>query len=261
MGTGSIGGGGAGGGSGAGSIGLGEYRFDGATLVSPVMSQDDIRKKVRSKLRSLSKDYVKKQFGSPLVRAVYEELFVFSRCAFSTTSKEKVQSQQLDLANSDEMVSASCAALCAEYKIDSGRGFLTNWKEMIRTKYEQSEFDQTVWGNVNLCLEDFLLKAVGDDLNLYHYGTCAQVIRGLRQNIFKSTSGYFLGQLIWRVLDRQYPRQDPGIALQLRRASQEVADRVIESFEMRFKGKGVGYRDLFGIIQSHPDWFREELRK
>src|SRR5438132_14051005 len=85
MGTGSGGGGGGGGsgsGGGGGLLSIGGYRFKGHDIVRSAISSSAARKQIQNVFgsRSFTREYVQAQFGSPLVRSVYEELFHFSGC-------------------------------------------------------------------------------------------------------------------------------------------------------------------------------------
>lgn len=251
VGTGSFGGGGGGGFGGGGSGGSGGYGggsggycFKDGNYVPAVAKPATVKREVQKTLRRLSKyshGYLDGQFGSPLVRSIYEEVFSFRRSTYSEDP---------------------CGALAEEYGIQDGPGFLLRWVDALMEKYQDLESDIKVQGTARTCLEDFLVKALGDNLDLYLTGTCSETLARLDPKIFRSTSGYFLGNLVWRVLERECERQQPEVEVQIRRESQVLADRVIASFEERFLRKGsTGYRDLFRVIQENPDWFRKELRK
>lgn len=241
MGTGSFGGGGSGG-SGVGSDGgIGAYRFKNGQFISATVSSDTAKKEIQRKLRGLPTEYIKNQFGSPLVRSSYEEIFKLSRCI------------------NDEN---PCEVLSREYMIDEGERFLFRWVDKIMASYQQHEPNSNVRDLVRICLEDFLVRALDNDIDLYLNGTCVQVLAKLNRSVFRSTSGHFLGNMVWRVLEREYEKQQPQVQVQIQQQSQILANQVIHSFEERFlKKKQVTHRDFFRIVQENIGWFVEELKK
>lgn len=241
MGTGSFGGGGSGG-SGYGSDGgIGIYSFEKGKFVSKIAKSDTVKEELQKKLRKFPKDYVKSRFGSRLVQSSYEEIFKLSRYVYEEDP---------------------CKALASEYRIDEGEGFFIRWVEKIMDNYQQHEPNTNIRDLVRICLEDFLVNALGDDIDFYLRGTCTQVLAKLNQAVFKSTSGYFLGYMIRRILEREYEQQQPSVQIQIQKQSQILADKIIRSFEQQFlTERQVTHRDFFRIIQKNIDWFVEELRK
>lgn len=244
MGTGSFGGIGSGG-SGrssriSGEWGLG-YLFKNRKLIPADSSSSAARKEIRRILKKIPKNYIEKQFSSPLVLSMYDELFNFSKCM---SSKDP------------------CTVLAATYEISDGPGFLLRLVGILIHKYQQSEIDAKVRDLASLCLEDFLIKTLGDDLDLYLKGTCTQVIKKIDQKVFKSISGYFLGNMTRRVLQREYEIKQPDVEFQIQKESQILADKIINSFKKRFIEKGgVSYRDFFHFIKKNFNWFLGELRE
>jgi hypothetical protein len=152
--------------------------------------------------------------------------------------------------------------LSREYMIDEGARFLKRWVDEIMAKYQQLEPNSNVRDLVRIYLEDFLIRAVDNDIDLYLEGTCVQVLAKLERSVFSSTSGYFLGNMVWRVLEGEYEKQQTQVEVQIRQQSQILADQLIHSFEERFLEKNkVTYRDFFRIVQENIGWFVEELRK
>ncbi len=242
MGTGSFGGGGGGSsGIGGSSSGIGGYYFKDGKPIFVSIDSATAKKEIRLLLCKIPKDYLEKLFTSPLVRSFYEELFSFSQCTY---------------------LKEPCKALATEFKIKEGLNFLIRWVGSIMDKYQKLELNAKFRDIAQICIADILMKALGDDLELYFSGTCAQVLAKIDRRIFKSTSGYFLGNMIWRMLERESERQQLNVRIQIQKESQILADRIIHSFEERFiKSREAHYRDFFCVIKQNFRWFIQELRK
>jgi uncharacterized protein YneF (UPF0154 family) len=241
MGSGSYGGGGSGG-SGAGvrsAIGSG-YRSKGGKLESSVKSSSATEKAVREICQGLSKEYCSKMFGSQMIRAVYEHLF--------TLSVEIFQNK-------------SWSGILKRYNVASGTGCLLEWVNAVLEATGNQESNTKIRETVRVTLEDFLMKALDNDVDRYVSGDANSIIGALDQKTFKSTSGYFLGFLIRRVLERELETLPEVTETQITEAAQVLGDKVINSFENKFLGKNqVTYRDFFRIVQENPGWFLEQLR-
>ena len=242
MGTGSFGGGGGGGGGGLGSGGLGpSFQSSDGKPVSVAPNLDVVSAEVTSVFKKLNKDYIAKQFGSDLIRSIFEELFVFGEAVKSANP---------------------CAALKAKYGVSQGEGFLQNWVSLVMKKYSAAEPNVKVRDVARMTIDGFLTKAIGDDEDLYLDGTCQEVVAKIDRNIFHSTSGHFLGLMIWRVVEREYERQQPRVQVRFEEAAQKLANGVIEAFKGRFVDpKNAEYKDFFRVVQENPDWFVQELKK
>ena len=113
-----------------------------------------------------------------------------------------------------------------------------------------------------MCLEDFLLKALGNDIDSYLSADGATIVEKLDESIFKSASGYFLGALVWRVLERDAETLPHDNEALLRDVSQKLADRIVYEFEQKFKNvEQVTHRQIFRVFQENPDWLIGELRR
>ena len=192
-------------------------------------------------LHYIPRDYLEKQFCNPLIRSVYEQLFRLSVEIFQNKSWHGVS---------------------RHYGVPDGPGCLVRWSRAVLDNFRQTEPNRKAQEIAQMCLEDFLILALDDDPDPFVDGSSEKILSKLNQRIFNSTSGYFLGLLIWHVLRREKERVPEATETRLRQASQARADRIIASFESKFRHKDqTTYRDLFRIICENLDWFMTELRK
>lgn len=155
-----------------------------------------------------------------------------------------------------------CDMLAKQHNISASSGFLFRLVTALMDKHKGLISSIKAQEMARECIEDFLIRALDNNLELYLYGTCEQVLEKLNRQLFNDTSRYFLGNMIWRVLEREFERHPPEVQTQIQKESQNLADQVIRSFERKFIGReNIHYRDLFRIIHKDIDWFREELRK
>lgn len=249
MGTGSGGGGGSGsggGGVGGGSATSGGYRFekdkDGRKrIVGITVEEKTVQASIHRKLRKIPTTYLKKQFGSPLARHIFKEL-----CTFS---------EWIDM-------ESPCTNLADEYRIEDGPGFLVQWVGALMTMFQHEELNSKMRATARMAAEDFLIRALNDDLDLYVLGACADVLPKLDRRIFARTSRYFLGNMIWRVIEREYERQPRNVQQQMQEECLELAKEIVEVFEERFVKEGKATDcDLFDVIEQQMDWFVQALRE
>jgi hypothetical protein len=240
MGSGSFGGSGSGGSGGGGGSGVGGYRSEGGKMVSSAPSLSKVEKEVTKIRGKLPKDYVLRMFCSPMIRAVYEFLFEVAVHVFQNRSWKGLDDR---------------------FGVPVGPG-MSRWITAVLANYDAGEGDQKVIANARLALEDFFLAALNNDTDLFNSGTAERILSALDKKIFESTSGYFLGFLLWRVIDGELEAPAATTEHHLLTITQKLADRIIHSFESKFYAKGqTTYRDLFEIVQENPEWFCDLLRK
>lgn len=237
MGTGSAGGGSGGGGGGSGASGFGNYRFDGATVTKNTPSQGAISEEITALLsnRSISA-YLRRQFTSPLVASVYGYLVDIADHRNDTDPLE---------------------CLPPGLQVDPGPGFLVRLSDALAGSGAESEPDGSVRGTVRMCLEDFLIHAIGDNPELYTSATRQVALEHLDRSVLGSTLGHFLTSLIVRVLERESPESLPGeVEIRLHAEAQRRADQAIDRFEREFVAQQRGrHQDFFAIVASQPSWF------
>jgi len=248
MGSGSFGGGGGGGGGGSsggggGGGGMRGYSFHGGRGETAASSETKARRTVRDTFAKLSRDsknYLAGQFCSPMVRRVFEQLFLLPSPVFRDQRWELVARQM---------------------GTGSGPGCLHEWVEKVVAEAAGEEPNPKVRETARMCLEDFLITSLDDDIDVYLSGDGQAVVKKLKEDVFKSTSGYFLGALVWRVLEREVETLPQDSEIQLRRASQVVADHLVREFESKFKTGQITHRQIFRVFQENPEWLIGELRK
>ena len=241
MGTGTYGGGGGG----TCSVGSspGGYAVRGGRIVGQAASADEVRKQARSIFSALSKtkDYLISRCTSPLIQSIYDQLFQLKVEVFQNRSWNGV---------------------VRAYGVGAGRGCLAEWVDAVLLALQTQELDQTIREIARVSLEDFLMRALGDDPDLYIDGDADQILNALRVDVFDSASGHFLGALLHEILRREQEGLPPETAVRLEQAAQQTADRVVHAFEgTYYRRSQVTHRDLFRIFSKHPDWLREELRR
>lgn len=240
MGSGSFGGGGSGG-SGGGGSGVGGYRFQGGKTVSGAPSFAKVEKDVDDIRAKLPKEYALKLFRSSMMEAVYSALFELSVHIFQNRSWGKVTER---------------------FEVRGGPGCLFRWVHAVLQQAEADEPNTKFREIAQLALEDFVIRALGSDPDLYMAGSGDQIVAALDKRVFDSTSGFFLGFLLRRMIEREFGAVSENTEQQIGTIAQQLADRIVGSFESKFYAKGqTTHRDLFRVIQENPDWFWDLLRK
>ncbi len=241
MGSGSFGGGGGGGSGGGGRSGGGGYRFKDGKAVSGGASASKVEKEVQRIRGKLPKDYALKMFCSPLIQAVYAHLFELSVHIFQNRSWKTVTER---------------------FGVPSGPGCMLQWVNAVLAQSEGQESNSKVRDTARIALENFVVAALGNDSDLYIYGTAEQILNALDKKVFDSTSGYFLGFLLHRVIERELEAMTENTEQQIAGVTQQLADKIVHSFESKFWAKDqTTHRDLFRVVQENPDWFWNLLRK
>jgi hypothetical protein len=234
------GGGSGGGGSGGGGGGnFGGYRMEKGRVVSVPPKLAALRDAVRGAFTKLSQEYLLTQFASPLVRAIYAELFLIS----------------VDLVQSK-----SWANIEKRHGVSGGPGCLSRLAAALMKLEEENEYKARK--HVGMALENFLMRAVGDDPASLLRFTGDQVVRNIQPAVFKRTSNEFFGELVYQVLMSEPDAVPPDAEVHLRDVACETADRAIAGFEARFLNKEQAtYRQVAVKIAERPAWFIEALRR
>lgn len=244
MGTGSYGGGGGGGG-GAGGGGRfprsgAEYYSEDGELVGGAASLGAVRRSVSRVFESLPREYVRGYVQSPLMRAIYEALF--------RVGVELGQNH-------------SWQGIRKHYSVDPGPACSSRLAAAIISSAPE-ETNEKVHETALTALDDFLVRMVGDDIEVFFNGDAETILRHLDPLVFGSTSGHFLTFILWRVLEREHERLPPQGQAQLKRVAEEISNRVIDVYRRRFITTGkYTYRQLLDVLATDPDWFRDELRR
>jgi hypothetical protein len=227
------------GGPGGGSL-LGRVIIDDNGEIHDPVAPLDIDKAIGEILGTSPREYLEKQFCNPILRSVYEQLFRLSVEIFQNKSWDGVSKY---------------------YGVPDGPGCLMRWSNAVIDRCRKDEPNRKAQEIARICLDDFLILALDKDYDLFISGSSKQILSKLNQKVFGSTSGYFLGLLIWRIMERERERLPASTEIRLREASQVRADRIINKFTRDFKDKEqTTYRDLFRVICENLSWFITEMR-
>jgi len=257
MGSGSGGGGGGGsggaaavgsgsGGGGGGGLGYGGYSIRGGRILVKDVDATQKAQAVGAVLKKLRPEYLHEQFVASSARDVYRELSLL----------------RIDLA-----MNRSWSGIAARFGVDDGAGCLPRLAAAFMRRFESLDGNSKSRAFVRLALENFLLRAVGDDAETFMTATGADVVSRLDAGVFDHLSGLFLGDLLYEVVRGEERALPPEVKSGLRSVVQERADRIIRAFEATFRGKKLGdldpvsYRDLFDVIAQKEDWFLGQLRR
>ena len=246
-GSGGGGGGGSGGATADGGKGYGGYRISGGRIL---VQDVDATKKTEALTRVLKKlrhEYLHDQFVDSSARDVYRELGLL----------------RVDLA-----VNRDWSGIAARLKVDGGPGCLPRLASALIRRFEAADGNRKSRAFVRMALENFLLRAVGDDSQTFGSAAAEGVIRKLDAGVFDHLSGLFLGDLLYEVIRGEERALPQEVKDGLRSVVQERADRVVANFMARFGGKPLGddikqvsYRHLFDVIAQKEDWFLDQLRR
>jgi hypothetical protein len=189
--------------------------------------------------RRATTEYLRKQFTSPLLASVYEHLM------------------DLAVGRNDE---DPLERLRGNLQVDPGPGFLLRLADTITSRNAELEPDRRVRETVRVCLEDFLIQAIGNDPDVYTSATHYEVLQRLDRSVLDRTLGYFLGSLISRVVERETERLPIEASIRLQAEAQRRADQAIASFERRFVARQQArHRDFFAMVRKEPAWFLKEI--
>ena len=245
-GSGGGGGGGSGGATAGGGEGYGGYRIKGGLLLVNDADATEKSKAVRSVLNKLRPEYLHEQFIDSSAREVYREL-----C----------------LLNVDLSVNRSWGGISQRLGVDGGPGCLPQLAAVLLRRFGVDDHNKKSRSFVRMALENFLLRAVGDDSERYLSASAEQVIQHLDRGVFERLSNLFLGDLLYEVVRGEERALPPEVKSGLRSVVQARADRIVSDFETRFRGKRfaevqqVSYRHLFDVIRSNEGWFIDQLRQ
>jgi hypothetical protein len=245
-GSGGGGGGGSGGATAGGGRGYGGYRVSGGRLTVDNVDASAKAKAVGRVLKKLSSEYLQEQFTDSSAREVYREL---------------------SLLNVDLCIQRSWNGIRDRFGVDGARGCLTKLAATIMGGLETADRNKKSRAFVRMALENFLLRAVGDDPKLLLSATADEVINAADPGVFGRASGLFLGDLLYEVVRGEERALPAEVKAGLRPVVQARAGTIVAAFETRFLGKALGnieqvsHRHLFDVIASQKDWFLDQLRK
>lgn len=237
---------------GGGAGGSFNYTFSGDG-VSPGSDPglDAAAKYVREKLMQLPKDYVHLQFGNPFLSRVYNDIFFFKTAVVDGNSWN---------------------AILGNLGVTAGRGCLRDWVSKVVALREGEDIPQKnkIMETVRMALEDFMLSSLGKQDELFFTGDSANVTAALRnktnREYFDKIPGFFLRQIIWRVVEREREPLQPAVELRLADACEDKAKAIIVSFERNFKHQqvddiqNVTRQSMFDVFATNTDWLIENFK-
>lgn len=246
-GSGGGGGGGSGGATSGGGKGYGGYRIVGGRILVQDVDATAKAEAVRKVLRKIRPEYLKEQFIDSSARSVYRELSLL----------------RVDLA-----INRSWAGIANRLHVDGGPGCLPRLAAALMRRFESADQNKKSRAFVRIALENFLLRAVGDDSQVFISGSAETVIQRVDGGVFERQSALFLGDLLYEVLRGEERALPPEAKSGLRSIVQERADHIVSDFIARFGGKPLGkdiqqvsYRNLFDVVALKEDWFLDQLRE
>lgn len=246
-GSGGGGGGGSGGATAGGGKGYGGYRISGGRVLVQNVDATEKAEAVTRVLKRLRPEYLHEQFVESSARDVYRELTLL----------------RVDLA-----MNRDWSGIATRLKVDGGAGCLPRLAAALMHRFEAVDGNKKSRAFVRMALENFLLRAVGDDSQTFASATADSVIRNLDAGVFDRQSALFLGDLLFEVVRGEERALPPEVKNGLRSVVQARADRIINDFMARFGGKSLGddikqvsYRHLFDVIAKKEDWFLDQLRR
>ena len=236
MGTGSYGGGGSGGVRST----SGAVRSFGGRLQSDLPSRDVLEPQVRAIFRSLPREYVLAYLKSPLVQSLYKALFRLNVALRQNHSWDYVEHT---------------------YGITPERGCLQRLAGALLSQHGVVEPNEKVRQTAAVCLNEFLVRAVGNDTNLLLRGTAREVISGLSGAAFDSTSAIFLTTLLTGILSRERERIPKASEFKLKSICEGMANRIVANYAAERRERGeVRYRELLEVVANAPDVFIRGMR-
>ncbi|KAB2903603.1 MAG: hypothetical protein F9K27_12400 [Anaerolineae bacterium] len=226
-------------GSSSGSDGYGSHWENGA----PVQNKRDlstVKQNVVGTLlhmKSNQRAYFVSMFTAPLVQGAFEGLFELNHIS---------RNVQIDL------TSGALAEFSQKYNILlETPGFLRLWVKSIIARFTIT--DIRIQSAVSETLDEFVLSALGNDIELYLNGTASEVLSKMDRKMFESASAYFLKYYMSRIIRRELARPAPEIAQYISEACEIVANELVDKYKSLYPNDG--YSKLFTKIAETPDWF------
>lgn len=248
MGSGSAGGGGGGtgGATSGGGLGYGGYRFSGDTIVVRNVSAKKKAEALSMVLKKFRPEYIREQFVTSPAREVHHELARLSV---------------------DFRLNRQWTQITERLGVDGGPGCLLKLAAELMRRHEAADRNKKSRAFVRLALENFLLRMVGDNSEVFTSGTAAEVMQHLRPDVFDQLANYFLGDLLYEVIRGEERALPPAIKDGLRDEVQDRARLIVDDFMANFGRRSLGedipqasYVNLFDGIARKEDWFLSQLR-
>lgn len=128
-----------------------------------------------------------------------------------------------------ELCEDTCA-VAERFEVPDGPGVLPAVVEAVAAEGRAVEPDQRLRDVARNVLEDFLMLAVGDDLDVYLTGDCRQVQAALRDEIAEQAPAQYLGRLLWRLLEREIERLPEDRTERLIELTSQIANELLSAY-------------------------------
>ena len=255
MGTGSFGGGSGSLGGGSGSLASGSRGGGGGasgSLLRTIQSllrmtelahrnpgQGQMTRFVIDALRDRARaGYVKTLMADGFTNGVFRDLFVLGRLLRDNKGWDTVE---------------------AEFRVAGGPGCLFQLGDAIIDRNllaRDYDVDERHIDRVSSALSQFMLTLVGGDAKIQTRGTSAEVRVAMNEEIFKSTCGYFLADLITKCVAEDLLRRSDVASSAIASASEAVANGWYDRFEEKFIRSGKAeHKDMLQTIADNYSFF------
>jgi hypothetical protein len=174
----------------------------GGSVIGAADTEEDARVRIAALFGSRERhDYFVRQFCNPAIQEAYAVAFAIGR---------------------------NPKALAAARGIDPGPMFLVRLMEHLADNWRAAEPDQRMRDAARETLEEFILRAIGNQTRIYIQGSSAEVAAAIAPDVTRSTSGHFLGALLERLISRERERLPHQQAELLTSVAQKRVDEVID---------------------------------
>lgn len=150
--------------------------------------------------------------------------------------------------------------IAENYQVPDGPGVLRRLRDTLVRRVRETETDERIAYAGTAAIQDYFLKAVGDEPQVYMRADAAAVIAARRDDVLASTAGHFLGLLLANVLDKEDERMNRPTRSIIRKIGVELADALIAQFEASRRHAGnIRYGELLGDLADNPDWLKKAV--
>lgn len=251
MGTsGSGAGGGSGGGSGgfgSGSAGgVGSVTLRGGALVSADPGRDAAFTAINSVFSKLQDSYLSFLLTDKGVIKAYEAMFRLSFALLQDRSWNVIE---------------------REFGVDGGPDCLPRLATALTSDTGGNAVSPALQAPLKAAVLDFLLRAVGDNLEIRNRGTGEQVVATADAQAFGRTANLFLGSFLSENLRQEGKNLNRAARAYLNDFAMAQADNVVAAFQGKFHHKAwndipqVSHSHMLRVLGGDPQWTTARLRK
>lgn len=191
-------------------------------------------------MAALPREFLISYFCSPAIEFVYNSIFEIST--------HLIQNRSWD-------------GLANRFGIEDTNGCLIRLIQQIKTQSHLLDNSGAVQNLISFCLDRFILRTVRGDKKILVRASGDEVMRSLDHDVFKKTSGHFLGIMCAYVLREQIESLASPKQQQIDDFAQRLADRLVAKFHHKFHGESqTTYRDFFKVARKNEEWLIQQLR-